>query len=85
MSFFQRAKIDHDTAHSRLPSKFVWDSLCSWEVERMLYNGVEGEGEGGGGSWEGEHLDTVNSIPQAALADKPHPKFGNLNFGEKKF
>ena len=35
--------------------------------------------------WEGEHLDTVNSILQAALADKPHPKFGNLNFGKKKF
>ena len=53
MSFFQRAKIDHDTAHSRLPSKFVWDSLCSWEVERMFYNGGEGEGEGGGGRGEG--------------------------------
>ena len=53
----------------------------------MFYNGGEGEGEGGGGGglWEGEHLDNVNSILQAALADKPHPKFGNLNFGKKKF
>ena len=64
---------------------FVRDSLCSWEVERMLYNVVGGEGEGGGGRGKGEHLDTVNSILQAALADKPHPKFGNLNFGKKKF
>ena len=66
---------------------FVRDSLFSWEVERMFYNGGQGEGEGegggGGGLWEGEHLDTVNSIPQAALADKTHPKFGNLNFGKK--
>ena len=44
-----------------------------------------GRGEGGGGSWEGEHLDNVNSILQAAVADKPHPKFRNLNFGKKIF
>ena len=71
---------------------FVRDSLYSWEVERMFYNGGGGggrgrggggRGEGGGGLWEGEHLDTVNSILQAALADKPHTKFGNLNFGKK--
>ena len=48
-----RAKIDHDTAHSRLPSKFCLGFICSWEVERMFYNGEEGEGEGGGGRGEG--------------------------------
>ena len=51
----------------------------------MLYNGGEGEGEGGGGLWEGEHLDNVNSILQAALADKLHPKFGNLILEKKNF
>ena len=26
---------------------------------------------------------TVNTRVQAALADKPHPEFGNLNFGKQ--
>ena len=50
----------------------------------MLYNGGEGRGKGEGGLWEGEHLDNVNSGIKAALADKPHPKFGNLKFWKKK-
>ena len=32
-----------------------------------------------------QHLITVNTGIQAALADKPHPEFSNLDFGKKKF
>ena len=54
-------------------------AVGKWKGFSIMGERERGRGEGE----EGEHLDTVNSILQAALADKPHPKFGNLNFGKK--